>query len=640
MTTKQANINDLIQELKTASDAYYNSDEALMTDAEFDQKIELLRKLDPENSFLKEIGAKPKETTVWPKVKHTSHIGSLNKVNTKEEWMDWASDKIHNTSKPQFALSFKADGSTIVVDYKDGKLVRGSSRGDGQTGDDLTPNILKIQVPQEIPAKGTFSVRGEAILLTDDFNKRFAPKGAKNARNSCNGLVRAQTYDDADMACISFKAFDIIGAPIKDEITKFKLLKKLGFTTVDFWECKDANEVWEKFEEIEIKRDNGKLDYEIDGMVVSVWNKDFAESLGESDGRPKSGVAIKFKPLQKLSKILDISFQVGLTGRISPVATIEPTNIGGVTITRCSLHNIDNMKALGIYIGCKVKLIRANDVIPMITEVLNKKNEVSEDDWKMPSHCPTCNEQLARDGAYLVCGNLNCSGLIYGGLMTWLQVHNIMGIGPSVLRALIDLGVDDIVKLYKAPVETFSKAANSEKTGQKLWDNLHAKSKLRLGRVLTGLNIHALGDTNGTRLETEFKTLEEFQDYMFMDENLLIERISKIEGIATNAVKIAKGLRDNWDLLLELNKVIEIVNLNQAGPLAGSQFCITGELSIPRNDMHELIQSKGGVIKTSVGKGLTYLITNSPDSGTTKNKKAQALGTKIITEAQLMELMK
>jgi DNA ligase (NAD+) len=620
--TSTAEVAEIVKHLKRCDEAYY-AGEPIISDAEYDSLRDHLKKLDPSNPYLKQVGAK--STGPWPKWKHKTLIGSLEKVNTKEEFDDWVKDK-----GDLFMVTHKGDGSTLVATYEKGKLVAVATRGDGEIGENITANgKLLPDVVHILPESFTGEIRGEAILRVPVWKKHFEPKGAKNPRNSATGKLRDQK-DPTTLKLVEVMWFDIMpyDRDLATESDKFALLKKWKLKTIWHKEVSSSDEVWQIFEDHKAKT-RASLDYEIDGLVVKMLDIEEQNAHGMTSNRPQGARAIKFPSMGGESKVKNVVAERGLTGRFCPVGIVDPINIGGVTIERISLHNYDNITRLGIDIGDYVWVERANDVIPQIT----KKTRSGPNPIKIfpPRMCPECKSDLARDGAYLICPNQECQGDVYGSLMTWIRELNILGIGPSLLRELISNGCTDLAKLYKAKPETFFKAAKSEKTGKKCYDALHQHDKVSLSKFLSGLNIQSLGTTNGQRFAKQFKTVDAVMA-------ATVEDIQKIPGIQTTAAKIKKGLEAKAALINELKTILTIEDLDMSGPLAGKSFCVTGELSKPRNEVHDWIKAHGGEVKSSVSKDLTYLVTNETTL-TTKMKKAKEYGTQIINEDQLNALV-
>ena len=546
-------LNRLVTYLQKCDKAYYNGS-PLISNTDYDRLRDKLAKLAPKHPYLKGVGASaPKSGR--SKIKHQSLIGSLNKCKTKEEFLEWASDK-----GDEFCLTEKYDGSTVVARYEDGALISLTTRGDGQIGEDVTDNALRFGVPDLLTEDFSGEIRGEAILRLSIFNEFFAPAGYRNARNTANGKVRDQK-DDPLIDKIEIMWFDIVPADdtkIESEEQKWSFLGSfLKFDRNACYSIMTAKQVWKAFEYYKSsKRD--RLDYEIDGLVVKVNNLDLQESFGVSNNRPKGTIAIKFPAEEKPTYLSDITWKRGLTGIVAPTGLLKPIDIGGVTIRRVSLCGIDEIERLDISIGDKVLVSRRNDVIPKVERVLDRnptkqvcKNldcnlifiaenlpRCKECDGPLktvvrlktrpPHRCKDCGSDLVKNKAYIICANLECQGEVYGSLMTWIQRLNIKGIGQSALRDLIAHGVTDVAKLYEADQDLFERACRSKKIGTKLFQVVQDSKDIRLGVMLSALCIPSLGRTNGTRLEKEFNTLDGVLE-------ATVEEFQGIRGIKTNA---------------------------------------------------------------------------------------------------------
>lgn len=366
----EVNIDELRKELKEARESYYNLTPT-MSDIEYDTKKELLESISPEDKEVTIVGAEPPKYSVWEKVKHEITMGSLNKVNEISEFDEWSDKITEKTGETEFIITYKLDGSSLEIVYDKGKLVRCVTRGDGITGEDITENAVKIpNIPKEIAIEEKVVVRGEVMMTKSVFNEIYSNKYA-NPRNTAAGKIRDKKGGGEDCQNLTFIAFTLIAnnAP-ENENTRFKILKKLGFTT-PYYFLGDKENIKDTHNHIIEQRDN--IEYEIDGTVVRVNSVKAQEELGELNMRPRGQIAWKFAPQTGITKVQNIKWQVGPTGRITPVASVDPVSIGGVTITSITLHNIAMFKSLKLFKGCEVLVCRRNDVIPYIQENLNLK---------------------------------------------------------------------------------------------------------------------------------------------------------------------------------------------------------------------------------------------------------------------------
>lgn len=627
-------LEDEIDKLRKWDDAYYNGTPVVtdqVYDTERDRILSRIKLESPQHPYLQQVGS-PTSGGVWPKFKHESVMGSLFKVNNKEDFLKWAEKKSNN-----LIITEKADGCTVAAYYKNGTLTNLTTRGDGETGEDITGNAKYFQdIKYSIPGF-TGILRGEAIILLDIFEKHLAPLGLANPRNAVSGKVRDTQNPDLKRH-VSIRWFDIItnehllddGLPanLQSWEKKFALIKSFGLPTLPFTAGITAEKAWDIYQNYTTNL-RATLNYWIDGLVVRVNNCYEHDVLGIVDKRPKGAIAIKFPAVGVETKLISFEINRGLSGRLTPVGIIEPIEIDGTTVSRVNMHGPDWIHEMGIAVGDTVEVAKAGDIIPQITQKIS--NGKNRQEIKFPTQCPVCQASLVRNGAYIECQNKDCEGEVFGSIAKWLQKLDIKGIGDSILRELIK-EIKDVAQLYQAEVSTLVKATGgSQKLGKKLWKELHSKKEIPLAVFLSALHIPSLGSTNGQRLASHFKTLDAVLVATEKD-------IKNIQGIAENASKIINGLRQKHDLIKRLRSLIDIQEIQQ-GIFTGISFCITGKCSKPRNEIEEWIKNLGGVVK-GVDKGLTYLVTDDPNSGSAKNQKADKYGVKKISEQDLYHLAK
>jgi DNA ligase (NAD+) len=360
----QEEIDRLTRELRAARDAYYNLD-PIMSDQEYDAKRQRLAELDPRHEEVTAVGAEPLRLSVWEKVEHEIPMGSLTKVNEEDELLRW----IESTGASQFLITHKIDGSSLEVVYEDGSLVRCVTRGDGRVGEDVTSNAVQIPgLPESVAVRGKVVVRGEVVMLKRTFEELYSEKYA-NPRNTAAGKIRDKKGAGRDCRNLSFLAFTIMSdsAPLT-EAMRFTALRDLGFEVPD-WCVGEAGEIVAWHRATDAGRDG--IPYEIDGTVVRMNDVPSQEALGELNMRPRGQMAWKFDPAMGVTRVLDVRWQNGPTGRITPVAVLEPVDVGGVTIANVSLHNLSMFRDLGLWEGCEVLVSRRNDVIPYIERNLS-----------------------------------------------------------------------------------------------------------------------------------------------------------------------------------------------------------------------------------------------------------------------------
>jgi DNA ligase (NAD+) len=364
----------LAEELSTYREAYYNL-EPIVPDDVYDKKRDRLKQLCPEHFEVKAVGAHPSVLSIWEKVQHEIPMGSLDKVKSHEEFDKWVA-KIGMTDQSDFAITHKIDGASLELIYQKGELVRGVTRGDGYIGEDITCNIKNIaSIPQKLSIDNKLqpinaTVRGEIVMLKEIFDQKYADKYA-NPRNTASSKMREKKNKGSACKDMEFLAYWIKSNDKIDSMElMFTYLKQIGFQTPPI--CQGPVKIIkENFIHTAINR--ASLPYEIDGVVISVASIPLLEELGDVSMRPRGQIAWKFESEKAESRILDVVWQVGLTGRVCPVAKIEPTKIGGVTIESVSLHNLKMFKELKLFRGCRVLIERRNDCIPYLAENLDSE---------------------------------------------------------------------------------------------------------------------------------------------------------------------------------------------------------------------------------------------------------------------------
>lgn len=618
--------------LRQWKNSYYNG-QPEVSDEVYDKKEEeIINRLNLENpthEFLKEIGSPTPNDGVWPKFKHPTTMGSLGKARSEkvvEDFTNWATDKDNS-----FHLSEKIDGCTIVAVYKNGELITLATRGDGTIGDDITKNAKDFKnFPLKLKEPLNCIFRGEATIRVSDFKKYGT--GFKNPRNATSGKLR-DTGKDSLKEQVNFWWFEVIsceGRTFKEWGEHFSLFNKLGLNTPNNWDV-STDSLWEIYKTyVESARQD--LDYWIDGLVCRVSNIHQFEELGVVGNHPKGAIALKFPQIAKETSIIGCEINRGLQGRFTPVAIIAPVEIDGTLISRATLNNYDWIKEKDLAIGDTVEIIKGGDIIPKI--IKKTKNGAARTIISEPTICDVCNAPLKKFGAYLECDNELCEGQAYGLMLKWVTTLDIKGLGPAQLKKLINCGITDPAKLHSVTETEIAEALNSEVLAEKIKRALDSKKNTTLTLLLGGLNIQSLGMTNAQRLATKFKNIE----------NLLEttkEEIAAIDGIGSvNSDKIYNGLQTKKDLIQEISKTINIKKSDN-GKLTGKSFCITGVLSSgkTRKELVEVIETNGGEVKNDVGRGLTYLITDSPNSGSSKNQKADKYGVLKITEKEFETLL-
>src|SRR5512135_1148702 len=360
-------VEEMRARLKQYQEAYYNLEPAV-SDAEYDALAEKIRGIDPAAPELKSVGAPAPTHSVWAKVNHKIPMGSLDKVNTEKEFEEWAT-KAGATGERAFFVTHKIDGSSMELVYEKGALVQCVTRGDGIIGEDVTTNVMKVpNIPKKLPQPISTVVRGEIVMFKDVFKAFYAEEYA-NPRNTAAGKVREKKKGGEDCANLSFLAYRLHDSdPPRDMFSMFEMLKLMEFEVPEFL-VGDMESMKMQFMVTKNQRDS--IPYEIDGLVVSVNDIQALEELGDLNMRPRGQIAWKFDALMGITRMVGVKWQVGPSGRVTPVAEVEPVEVGGVTITSVSLHNLSLFQDLKLWKGCRVLVSRRNDVIPYIEKNLD-----------------------------------------------------------------------------------------------------------------------------------------------------------------------------------------------------------------------------------------------------------------------------
>lgn len=620
-------ISELEEKLRTASEAYYNSGTTVMSDEDFDSLKKELQEADPDNAFLKEVGA-PVAAKHLQKVQHRIAMGSLTNCTRQGDKANPSFDEWHDKrDRAEVCVMHKLDGSSIEVIYRDGKLVQAITRGDGFEGEDVTQNVRKFKnIPLQLATKWNGSVRGEAMLYRDEFAQYF--KGESNPRNSANGTVRRS--DGTLAQHLRFVAFDGDGE-YKTHRQRLEALAGLGFEPVWFRVLTKTEDVMEIHQEQGNSRDS--LPYEIDGLVVKVNDCEAYEALGERDNRPKGGVAFKFEAMGGATKLLGIKLSIGHTGAIIPTADLAPIQIGGVTVTSALLNNYDEIERLGIAINDEVRVVRRGDVIPKVEGKAQEGKDRKA--IKPPTECIACKSKLEKVGVHWMCKSENCTGKNFRLLKSWVTKRGILYLGDTILEELYDkYEVKEPQDLYKLSVEKLTpvRVGNGilgASNAKRIMEQIDASRDCPLNEFVGSLGIEFLGRRQAEIMIGQgVDTLKKFL-------TLKAEELAKMEGfsgrkataITVGLVKAArrmKALLDNGVKVSNPSKP----SANGGGKLAGRSVCFTGVR--PSKDEEAQFAALGGIVKSGVSKGLEYLVMANPSSMSNKAKKAREYGTKLI----------
>lgn len=622
----QERITELEAEVRYHNDQYHNGMPEV-TDAEFDEFVDELRTLDPDSPALAEVGALPS----WGrKVKHPSVMGSLEKVTEGADLLKWL-DK-YGTADTVLLAAPKIDGLAVRLRYADGKLVEAATRGDGQVGQDVLENAKQIDtIPHDLPGGFTGEVRGE-VYMRKDVWKSFGGQFANPRNGAAGGLLQKDSTKTAErkLSFIAYKADRDDSVEITEQRSRANT-SGMGFDFVEL-EVIEVVHLDAYLAEWENSR-RAALPFNIDGLVFSLNSFEEQEEAGWNGKRPRGKVAWKFKPEQREANVFGVDWQVGRTGKLTPVLRIDPTHVDGSTISNISLHSLSRFNELALGRGDKVLIEKAGDIIPQVVRVTWRP--LSNEKLKSPTECPSCNALAEVDGAHLRCSNpVSCPAQLERRILFWLQMMDVKGAGTSVVAGMCTTGTVKVISdLYYLDSDQLTEVTGSRAIADKVLNEILLKSEMPLWRMLAGLGISGLGRTTGKLVTKKFGTIEEVK-------NVTVEELEVLDGIGPEtARKIVVGLFKLKDEIDALAKVLEIEVPVTGGVLTGKSFCLTGAMSRKRGEIAADIEAAGGDVKSSVGKGLTYLVQADATSESSKTKKAAKFGTEVISEETLMELM-
>lgn len=651
---KSARMKELVEILNEASKAYYAKDEEIMSNFEYDTLYDELAKLEEEtgvtlaNSPTVNVGYEAVDEL--PKEAHEKPMLSLAKTKSREELRDWLNGK-------EALLSWKLDGLTIVLTYENGKLIKAVTRGNGEVGEVITPNAkVFVNVPLQIPFKGSLVLRGEAVITYSDFEKINSEMAEdeekyKNPRNLCSGSVRQLNNEITAKRNVRFYAFSLVKAEENgqerdwenDRENQFLFLKKQGFDVVEYMRVLPAS-ILEGIEVYEKKI----VDFDVpsDGLVLTLCDLDYAKSLGRTAKFPRDSIAFKWQDETKETVLKEIEWSPSRTGLINPVAIFEPVELEGTTVSRASLHNVSIVKNMQIGIGDHVVVYKANMIIPQIADNLTKSGNL-----EIPCTCPACGGetkiQKMNDVESLYCMNADCPAKKVKAFALFVSrdALNIDGLSEATLEKFIAKGfihkLGDIFRLEQYKDEI----VHMDGFGQKSYDNLiqsiEKAKETTLVRILYGLGIAGIGLANAKVLCKHF-------DYDIKKiEAASKEDISAIEGMGDVLASAIVEWFSKESNKAVLNDLLENLQTTTPSVIVGEQtlidkiFVITGDVYhfANRSELKEFIESRGGKVTGSVTGKTTYLINNDVNSTSGKNKKAKELNVPIISEDDFLAMV-
>lgn len=669
--SKKERLLALRAEIARHNELYYNQDNPEISDAAYDALLQELEELEAEmhgsedkTSPSQKVGGAAQST--FQKVAHVTPLLSLRDVFSEQEVEEWVTSvtESYPRQKTPFVVEEKVDGLSLAITYENGVFTHAATRGDGRIGEDVTENARQIDsIPKTIPslmksAPNKMIVRAEVIMPVDaflDLNKQLESEGKplmKNPRNAAAGALRVKDSSITAERKLEAVAFDILYVEnipaFPTQVSQIDFLNDSGFQVVTSCPCSSFSDIRMSIQNIDMDRD--KYHYAIDGAVVKCNNLDVRRWLGETNKYPRWAVAYKYPPEQKETVVREIVTDTGRTGVITPVAVFDPVLLAGTTVTRATLHNQQFMDVVlgGIGIGDTILVHKSGEIIPEVLKVLHKKRPEDTEDFKIVA-CPVCGAPavLGADengnGTMHVCSNDNCPAKLERHLIYWCSKHvmDIAGMGPGVIRALIENGVRCIADLYLLDVEKMSQIpAIGPVRAPKLYAAIQASKEHDIDRLIAGFGIPGVGRSIGKELAKAYKNIWEIG-------KVDAEALRQIDGIGDIS---AAAIYDYFHTEASYNQLNTLIRLgfnahsksyeegSSEKVFTGMTFVITGTLpSMTREEATELITHNGGKVAGSVSKKTTYLVAG--EAAGSKLQKANELGIKVLSEDDLQNML-
>ena len=645
---KSERIKELVELLNKAGRAYYQEAEEIMSNFEYDKLYDELLSLEKETGIVlansPTVNVGYEVVSELPKEQHGSPMLSLDKTKEVETLAAFAGER-------KCLLSWKLDGLTVVLTYNNGSLQKAVTRGNGQVGEVITANARTFKnIPVSIPFKGELTLRGEAVIKYSDFeeiNKSIEDIDAKykNPRNLCSGSVRQLNSEITAKRNVNFMAFALINAENVDfqnsMENQFKWLENQGFDVVEHKRVTQDNmkETVEYFAE-KIKT----YDYPSDGLVLMYDDIAYGISLGSTAKFPRNGIAFKWEDEQAETTLKYIEWSPSRTGLINPVAVFEPVELEGTTVTRASVHNVSIVEQLALHSGDRIKVYKANMIIPQISENLTQTGNI-----EVPDTCPACghNTEIRNDNGIktLYCPNKQCPAKNIKAFTLFVSRNamNIDGLSEETLEKFIDAGYirefADIYRISRYREEITNTSGFGEKSYDNLITSLNKSRNVELHAIIYSLGIPNIGVANAKLI------CKYFDNDLKKIRHATVEELVKIDGIGDKMAEKFTEYFSDKENVEKLDRLLQEVTIknpevnHNAQNMEGLNFVVTGSVNhfANRNEVKEYIEQRGGKVTGSVTSKTNYLINNDIMSNSSKNKKAKELGIEIITEEQFIE---
>ena len=649
MSEAQERMQELVRKLNETAYAYYVLDNPVISDMQWDRLYDELKKLETETGIIlpdsptQKVGGDPLKG--FEEHRHITRLWSLDKVQSLEELEAWIqrTEKLAEAKDLQYYVEYKFDGLTLNLTYRDGELVQAATRGNGITGEAILPQARTIHsVPRTIPYKGLLEVQGECIMRLSTLEKynKTAKEPLKNARNAAAGALRnldPRVTASRHLDAFFYQVGTIENPPYDSQPGMLDFLRKNGFQVSPYLGSSRGREALEACIR-EIEQSRSRLDWLIDGVVIKVGDYALRERMGYTEKFPRWGVAYKFKAEECVTKLLDVTWELGRTGKLTPLAHLEPVDFYGVTVRKATLNNLGDIQRKDVAIGCNVWIRRSNDVIP---EIMGRAGDASEDEKPIlkPEFCPACGSKLIERGANLFCMNREtCRPQAVARLAHFAgrEAMDIEGFSEKTAGQLYDqMGIRQPADLYSlTPMDFLMLEGFKEKKAGNLTEALEKSKHCELDAFLFALGIPNVGRKTARDLAQRFGTLERLKA---ADEEALTAIPDIGDVVAASVTEYFSFPENNQmiDRLIAAGVHPKEMTAASEGAFSGLSIVVTGTLpTLSRKEAEDLIRSRGGNAAGSVSKKTAFVVVGE-DAGS-KLSKAQSLGIETIDEAELL----
>jgi DNA ligase (NAD+) len=639
----------LIDDLVKYSESYYNNHISLIDDREFDMLIkqaEAIEAVHPdwtrEDSPTKNVGSGSKDG----KIKHNRKMASLQNTYNETEVREWSTKMLSEYGVLDFIVEYKYDGVSFAARYENGNLIQGLTRGDGEYGEDITQNLREVDDLKNISPKFTGEVRGEILIEKAEFERLNVDGKYANPRNLASGTLKLLDVEKFKERKLRAYTYWLEDSNFNSHEGSLVYLRDNGFNVGKYFKASAL-----KFEDLwsiinQIEKDKAELPFEIDGAVLKVNQIGLWSAIGGTSKFPHWAKAYKYDPEKAITRVKDIEFWVGHSGKITPVAILEPVELSGSTVQKATLNNRTYMEQLDIQIGDYVNIKKAAEIIPFINHVIkNLREGQTRTTVSFPTHCPSCGTELKKyndEHADSYCMNTSCKARVIGTIVKYTSTMEIDGFAEVIVEKLYDAkllcSVEDLYTLKDKKEQMINLDRMGTKLVDKLVDNIEGSKNQSFEKFLAAISIKNAGKGTSKRLLKKFNNIDELMKATKQD-LVQVEDIGDI--VAQNIIDFFNENKGFIETLRShgVNMEKEKTESETLNLLNGKAFCITGALSRVRSEIEQMIEALGGKNVSGVSKNTDYLVTNDQVTLTSKLTKARELGVKIISEMELIEML-